>query len=210
MAKASAAGLLLVHGAGSDPSIFSGWHSDFPGVQVGTVDLHAGLNVAAASMADYAAAVEAAAVVLPRPLVLCGWSMGGLVALLAAGAVRPEGLVMIEPSPPAEVQGFTDVPLGNGVFDPEAVYGAFPAGATPRPESELARSERKRGISIPRLDCASLVIHGYEFAEERGTRIAETYHAERITFPDLDHWGLVSDPDVRAAVRAFVETLALG
>ncbi len=36
---------------------------------------------------------------------LCGWSMGGLVAMMIAARHRPAGLVLIEPSLPAEVAG---------------------------------------------------------------------------------------------------------
>ena len=66
-----------------------------------------------------------------------------------------------------------------------------------RPESSLARAERKRGISIPSLPCPALVAYGDEFAEERGHALAAHYGAEELHLPGLDHWGLVLDERVR-------------
>ncbi len=71
--------LLLVHGAGSGPWVYAGWADSFPDLFVSAVDLQAGLDVAVASHDDYACNVVAAAAELPKPVSLCGWSMGGLV-----------------------------------------------------------------------------------------------------------------------------------
>jgi pimeloyl-ACP methyl ester carboxylesterase len=57
-------------------------------------------------MADYAERVVSAARALPRPVSVCGWSMGGLVALQAAASARPQSVILIEASPPGEVEGF--------------------------------------------------------------------------------------------------------
>ena len=188
--------------------MFEGWVEHFPGVAVEAVDLHAGPEVGRASMSDYADAVVAPAASLPRPLTLLGWSMGGLVALMAAERVRPRTLVVLEPSPPGEVQGFDPVvPLVEGTFDPEEVYGPFPAGIRSRPESSLARAERKRGISVATLPCPSLVVHGDEFPVDRGTAIASLYGSDVWHFPGLDHWGLVLDPRVPAAVAAHLDRI---
>jgi len=83
-----AATILLVHGAGSGPWIFSDWPAHFPHLTVEAVDLQANLDVNRASMADYAGAVVTAAKRLPQPVSLCGWSMGGLVALQASRVVN--------------------------------------------------------------------------------------------------------------------------
>jgi pimeloyl-ACP methyl ester carboxylesterase len=156
-------------------------------------------------MSDYAERVVAAARVLPQPASLCGWSMGGLVVLQAAARVRPHSAILIEASPPGEIQGFHgDVAMAGGTFDPEAVYGRFPAGLEARPESSLARAERKRGISVPSLPCPSLVICGDEFRDERGRPIASLYGSEERDFPGLDHWDLVRDRRVREAIADFL------
>lgn len=203
--KRAPAALLLVHGAGSGPWIFEEWPDSFPGVTVSAVDLHAGLDVARASQADYVANVVAAAAALPRPVALCGWSMGGLVVLQATPDVAPASVILLEPSPPREVQGFNgDVAMTAGTFEPEAIYGPFPAGIRRRPESALARAERRRGISAPSLHCPSLVIYGDEFRDERGPPVARLYGSEELYFARLDHWGLIRDRRVRDAIATYL------
>jgi pimeloyl-ACP methyl ester carboxylesterase len=195
-------GLLLVHGAGSGPWVFEGWPEAFPELEVEPVDLQAGLDVAEASMSNYAAVLARAAEWLPRPLAICGWSSGALAAMMAARPVEADHLVLLEASPPGEVQGFDEsIPLLPGTFDPEETYGPFPPGMRARPESSLARAERKRGISVPSLPCPALVVYGDEFAEQRGRALAARYGAEELHFPGLDHWGLVLDERVREELR---------
>lgn len=126
---------MLVHGAGSGPYVFAGWESSFPGVDVLAVDLHEGLDVARATHDDYAARVENAARALDEPVALCGWSMGGLVVLQAAERVQPHVVVLLEASPPAEVQGATDVEIFDGTFDPALTL----------------RDRERRGESLRRL-----------------------------------------------------------
>jgi pimeloyl-ACP methyl ester carboxylesterase len=168
-------------------------------------DLQAGLVVAEASMLNYAAAVAATAGLVARPVALVGWSMGGLAAMIAAERADAAALVLLEASPPAEVQGFRpEIELAAGVYDGEAEYGAFPDGMRARPESALARAERKRGMSVPALPARTLVVYGREFPEERGTRLAEAYGAETLEAPGASHWDLVRDPALRPAIAQFL------
>ncbi len=74
------------------------------------------------------------------------------------------------------------------MFDPEGVYGPFPVRA--RPESTLARAERKRGISVPSLPYPTLVVTGDDFREERGA-VAAHYAAEQLDLGGRNHWELV-------------------
>jgi pimeloyl-ACP methyl ester carboxylesterase len=185
--------------------VFDGWAAAFPGVELEAVDLHAGLDVGEAAMSNYAAVAARAADLVPRPVALCGWSMGGLVAMLAARQAGAERLVLLEPSPPGESQGFDDtVPLETGTFDPEEVYGAFPAGMRARRESRLARSERKRGVSVPFLPCPAVVVSGDEFGKARGSAVAGVYSIEELKMPGLDHWSLARDPATAAAVSRWL------
>jgi pimeloyl-ACP methyl ester carboxylesterase len=156
-------------------------------------------------MANYEASVACTAGLLARPLVLIGWSMGGLAAMMAVRRVGPEALVLLEPSPPGELQGFDPaVKLERGVYDPEPVYGSFPDGVAARPESLLARAERKRGISVTALDAPTLVVSGNDFAEERGAPLAARYGAEHLSVPGAGHWSLVLDWGVREQVARWV------
>jgi pimeloyl-ACP methyl ester carboxylesterase len=201
----SPASLLLIHGAGSGPWVFDGWDPAFPGVHVVAIDLQRDLDVRRATMQDYAGAVVAVAEGVRPPVALCGWSMGGLVALQAARAIRPHSVIVLEPSPPAEIQGFhADVELREGTFDPEEAYGPFPAGQRARPESLLARMERKRGISIPAIPSRSRVVYGDGFRDARGHRIAAIYGSEAAYLPGLGHWDLVLEPAVRLVIAQFL------
>ncbi len=173
------------------------------------VDLLAGLDAAHATHEDYASALAHAARGLRTPVALCGWSMGGLAVLQAAGRIDAHSVVLLEPSPPAEAQGVDEsVEPHPGSFDPEDVYGPFPPGMAARPESLLARLERKRGISVPSLPCPSLVVVGDEFRDERGAPVAEIYGSELIDFPGLSHWDLVRSPEVRLGVARFLGVAA--
>jgi pimeloyl-ACP methyl ester carboxylesterase len=197
--------LLLVHGAGSGPDVYAEWPAVFPSLQVSAVDLQRGVDVSRASHAHYAARVVEAAAELGTPVSLCGWSMGGLAVLQAAAQLNPHSVVLIETSPPREVQGFNpDVVPEPGSFDPEEIYGPFPAGVAARRESLLARAERKRGISVPSLPCPSLVVFGREFAAERGAAVARLYCSDELSFPELDHWHLVRDRRVRGSIAAWL------
>ena len=197
--------LILVHGAGSGPWVFDGWAEALSGFELEPVDLHAGLNVGEAAMSNYAAVVARAADWLPRPLAICGWSMGGLIAMLAARQARADRLVVLEPSPSGELQGFdAEIPLERGTFDPEEVYGPFPPGVRSRPDSRLARAERRRGVSLPSLPCKALVVFGDEFADDRGRAVARRYGAEQLAFPGLDHWALVRDGRVPPRIAAWL------
>src|SRR5262245_44054319 len=69
------------------------------GCKVATVDLQGGPDPGSASMSEYADQLVQAARALPQPVSRCGWSMGGLAVLLAAGRVGPHRAILIEASP---------------------------------------------------------------------------------------------------------------
>lgn len=195
--------LVCLHGAGSSPSLFDAWPESFPGWEIVAPDLQAGLELSTASMEDYVASAARAAV-LPTPsstVALCGWSMGGLVALIAAERLRPSALVLLEPSLPAEIVGaHPEIELVSGTFDPAEVYGRWPDDPPTRLESNLALTERRRGISVPTVSCPLLVVASGTYADSRGSPVASFYGGEFICFADLHHVSLVQDRRVRAAI----------
>src|SRR5215207_4159938 len=117
--------VLLVHGAGNGPWIFEGWADTFPTSTLHMVDLQHDVHIPRASMNQYSQAIGRAARDLARPLAIVAWSMGGLAAMMQAETLGPMCLVMLEPSAPAEVQGWhrTSSIDDPGTFDPEAAYG---------------------------------------------------------------------------------------
>lgn len=194
--------VVLVHGATSGPWVFDGWAERWPDDDVRIPDLQEGLDVAHATMSDYADRVLAE--VDDEPAILCGWSMGGLVAMMAALRCRPQALVVIEPSVPAEIDGGDpDWPLKTGTYDAESVYGPSVPGMRHRPESLLARCERKRGISVPVIGCPLLVVAGRDYVATRGRPVAAFYGADLMEFPTLSHFRLVVDPRVRDAIARW-------
>jgi len=199
------ASVLLVHGAGSGPWIYRDWGDAFENIPITAVDLQEGLDVARSSMNDYAERVSDAGKQMKQPVAIVGWSMGGLVAMYVAHQLRLHSLALIEPSPPAETQGFhPHVELTDGAFNAEEVYGKFPADILSRPESSLARAERKRGMSVPALPRRTLIIYGDDFRVERGEALVDFYNVEGRFFVGLGHWDLVLNPKVREAVSSFI------
>jgi pimeloyl-ACP methyl ester carboxylesterase len=199
--------LVCVHGAGSGPWVFAGWALDFPQWEVVAPDLQEGLHLATASMADYAAAVRIASERGGRsPLtVLRGWSMGGLVALMAANDVRPAAVVVLEPSLPEELkQNRSDALPVPGTFDPAEVYGSWPGNPPTRRESSFALLERERGVSVPTVPCPLLVIASERYRTTRGRKVAAFYGGDYIEFGDLHHSALLQDPRVRHAILRWI------
>ena len=196
--------LVLVHGATSGPWAFESWADRFPTFEVRVPDLQAGLAVERASMDDYAQQVVATAG--GAGSVVIGWSMGGLVAMLAAQRQRLAALMVVEPSQPRELGRYdTSVVPTVGVYDAETMYGPLPAGTRHRPESRLAVDERQRGVSIPRIDCPLLVIASSSFPTSRGSDIADHYGGELLEFPTLDHTSVVEAPEVASAIAAWLQ-----
>ena len=201
--------MLLVHGSGSGPWAFDGWAESFPGAQVLAVDLQQGLDVAQASLEDYADSVVRGAEGLPRPLALVGWSLGGLVAMVAAQRVRPDALVLLEASPPREVQGLRDVEPRRGTFDPAEAGAHPPPGVRYRRESSFAMGQRDRGVSVPTLpaETRTLVVYGAGLRHDRGPVLAAHFGADELDEGVATHWDLVRDEGVRRRVADWLRTL---
>jgi pimeloyl-ACP methyl ester carboxylesterase len=100
------------------------------------------------------------------------------------------------------------VRLEPGLLDPEETYGAFPPRIRARPDSQLARAERRRGIAVPSLQCPTLVVHGDELPAERGPAVAAHYGADTLHVPGASHWDLVLDPKIRYRVSAWLSVIS--
>ena len=174
--------LILVHGAANSARVWTFWQNELAhrGWPSHALDLAGhGHSVAAdvgvMRMADYADDVVTLARTLRRPPILLGWSMGGLVAMIAAPACGARACVGLAPSTPARRRD-TSVPLRSGIFGAEE-YGiadrdpdrqpAMPdldraerviALESLGPESRLARDERQAGIVIEGIACPLLIV----------------------------------------------------
>lgn len=197
--------VLLIHGACSGPWAFEGWEDSFaPEARLIAVDLQADVDVSGATMEEYVEQViRAAGGVHDRP-VLIGWSMGGLVAMMAAARLRASKLVLIEPSPTVEIVGnHPEVVIpAEGTYGAE-VYGGL-GGLPERPESAVARAQRDRGISIPDLPFKTLVVSGDDHPEVRGSLLAARYHADEMYYAGYDHVRLVRERKVRRAIAGWL------
>jgi pimeloyl-ACP methyl ester carboxylesterase len=195
--------LVRLHGAGSGPWVFDEWADT--GDTVLAPDLQEGLEVGTAWMSDYVAATKRACALLDSPHALVGWSMGGLVAMMAAPEVRLDALVLLEPSAPSETLGPAPSSVSDrtGTYDPADMYGfEDPRG---RPESWPAWVERKRGISVPVLPAPDRR-HLRRLAAALAWRaIAERHRCDQRHFAGFDHGDVVFRPEVRVAVRAWLE-----
>ena len=208
--------LVLVHGAANSARVWTFWRRELEarGWTVHTPDLrghgeHATVDLSTTRMADYAADVVALARDLARPPVLVGWSMGGLVAMMAAAATRAVACVGLAPSTPRAARD-PAVPLRVGTFDAEtygitnddpAMQPSMPdldleerriALASLSPESLLARDERQAGIVIESLPCPLLIVTGTADSSWPRERYADlALPASYLGAEGASHWGLV-------------------
>jgi pimeloyl-ACP methyl ester carboxylesterase len=161
------------------------------------------------SMHDYAADVLMLAEQLRRPPILIGWSMGGLVAMLASASADAVACVGLAPSAPARaideavslrVGEFTAEEYGIVSHDPDD-QPAMPdldreerliALASLGKESRLARDERQRGIVIESLPCPWLIVTGADDRQwPRGRYDDLSLPATHLSVAGASHWGLV-------------------
>src|SRR3989442_15845499 len=114
--------LILVHGASNSARVWTFWQDELTrrGWSSHALDLRghgtsAPVDLGTTRMADYADDLVTLARTLRRPPVLLGWSMGGLVAMMAAPACGARGWVGLPPRTPARRRD-TSVPLPPCIF----------------------------------------------------------------------------------------------
>jgi pimeloyl-ACP methyl ester carboxylesterase len=120
--------VILVHGAANSGRVWTFWQVELArhGWSSHAIDLRghgasAAADLGITRMADYADDVIAFARTLRQAPVLVGWSMCGLVAMIASMLCNARACVGLAPSTPARAFG-ASVALRTGVFGPEE-YG---------------------------------------------------------------------------------------
>jgi len=208
--------LILVHGAANSASVWRFWQEELAarGWSSHALDLRGhgeseALDLSDTRMADYADDVLSLARRLRRPPVLLGWSMGGLVALMAARWCDALACVGLAPSMPARLRD-ESAPMRAGVFGPEE-YGIVDRDPERQPmmadldreerlvalgslamESRRARDDRAAGIVIETLGCPLLVVTGTADSQWPRERYERLHLARRhIEAAGASHWGLV-------------------
>lgn len=208
--------IVLLHGAANSSGVWTYWQgllSDL-GWTSYALDLRGhgasgATDLSDTRMSDYADDVRALVRELPRRPVLIGWSMGGLVAMMAAAGGDATACVGLAPSLPA-LSRDASLPLRHGTFGPEE-YGIASRDPAEQPampdldhderrmalaslgsESRLARDERAAGVVVEHLPCSLLVVTGADDHQWPKSRYATMHlRADWMDAPGASHWGLV-------------------
>jgi pimeloyl-ACP methyl ester carboxylesterase len=208
--------IVLVHGAANSASVWTYWQRELAarGWASYALDLRAhgvndAIDLSRTTMQDYADDVRGAIQQLDAKPAVMGWSMGGLVAMMAAARGEAIACVALAPSKPVRAIN-TSVALRDGEFGPEE-YGITSLDVDDQPampdldveeraialaslgkESRRARDERKRGVVIESLPCPLLIVTGSADRQfPTSTYDGLWLPAERIEVEGASHWGLV-------------------
>jgi len=210
--------ILLVHGAANSAAVWTFWQRQLAtaGWASYAVDLRGHgastpCDLSRTTMQDYADDVLTAASSLngARGVVLLGWSMGGLVAMMAADGCDARAVVGLAPSTPAAARNPAKV-IQSGEFGPEE-YGIVSDDPRDQPampdleideriialaslgrESRYARGERAAGVVIDALACPVLIATGTRDALWPRSRYDDLrFPAEHVSVEGASHWGLV-------------------
>jgi pimeloyl-ACP methyl ester carboxylesterase len=208
--------VILVHGAANSAAVWTYWLDALAadGWPAHAIDLRGHgasvpFDLSTTSMADYLADVRLLAGQLRERPIVVGWSMGGLVAMMAAGAGLARACVGLAPSIPARVVD-ERVALRTGEFGPEE-YGITSRDPDRQPampdldreerevalsslgrESRYARDDRQRGVVIASVPCPLLIVTGTLDRQWPRERYADLHlPADQLVAEGASHWGLV-------------------
>ena len=186
---------LLVHGAGGGAWEWNRWRSVLQAhaIAAQAVELQpTAQGLAATTLQDYAMQVQLALQGLPRPRVLVGASLGGLLAAMSAG--EADAMVLVNPLPPAPwhrqlAQRSWDrvIPWSSNArlhSTREAMRDADDASALWafrhwRDESGEALSRAQAGIEVAKPNCPALFVVSSEDEDIPRELILEWAHAWR-------------------------------
>ncbi len=229
--------VILVHGAANSARVWTLWQDELArrGWSSHAIDLRGHghsepIDLSTTKMGDYADDVVEVARTLRRDPVVLGWSMGGLVAMMAAARCGAQACVGLAPSTPVRVRD-ASIALRTGVFGAEEyeIIGrdpdhqpAMPDLDRPErsialeslgPESRLARDERQAGIVVGRIGCPLLIVTGTADQQWPRRRYDDLpIPADHVAVEDASHWGLVLNrrllPVMATALTAWLEKRA--
>jgi pimeloyl-ACP methyl ester carboxylesterase len=218
--------IVLVHGAANSGAVWHFWQRTLSraGYTSYAMDLRGhgksqAIDLSRTTMEDYASDVLSVASRLARRPVLTGWSMGGLVSLMAARRARAMAWVGLESSVPCLTR--RAVEPRDGVFGAESygIYGIDPddqpqmpdldyservlALSTLAQESLHARDERHAGILVDDPACPLLLIAARaDYAQENYGAFPIRHELQVV--PGVSHWGLVMNEEAVESIARLV------
>jgi pimeloyl-ACP methyl ester carboxylesterase len=224
--------IVLVHGAANSAIVWTLWQRELAArrwpsyaIELRGHGSSTPCDLSSTSMSDYAADVCVAIDQLRQPCTLMGWSMGGLVAMMAA-ARRPDraiAVIGLAPSTPASDAAPNAAALRTGEFGPEedGITSDDPDAQSVMPdldreerlialaslgrESRYARDERAAGIPIAGLPCPLLIATGSADAQWPRSRYEGLpLSAQFVEAEGASHWGLVLS---RSAVTSLAPVI---
>ena len=208
--------IILVHGAANSSIVWTLWQKALAslGWASHAIDLRGhGLSpcddLSTATMDDYAEDVLSVVSDVGGEAIVMGWSMGGLVAMMAAARGAARKCVALAPSTPSRTVD-PSAELRTGVFGPEE-YGLTSRDPARQPgmpdldqaeraialeslcpESRLARDQRRAGVVIESLPCPLLIVTGTQDKEWPRERYKDLWlEASYHSVENASHWGLV-------------------
>jgi len=226
--------IVFVHGNMQGAWIYSNWlkivHE--AGIAAIAVDVrgHGGLpteDLLSAGLSEYGDDVAAIARTFDHPPVLAGHSMGGVMVGVAASRTPVAGLVLLTPSPPANLPGAQAVtpvdesrPLAPA--DEKTVREKYLANHADYdisamlerqcPESSVAINDRYKlrvSVDVEKINCPALCISAgrdWPITHPPGqdAAVGTFYGAENVDLPEAAH-NLMIDVDWRPGIACILE-----